>query len=229
MSGVVALSYNTNDLLALNELNLPVVVADYDMSYAGLDSVVFDNQSASKELAELLVEAGCQRIAYVGFGRLQEGRRYEIADPAVWDRYAGLKQAIAIHGLREFTNQFLVMDHVLDNEAERIAKVIANSQPRPDGLIAFDDSMAVNIGRELARKGIEPGHDIRIAGFGCTVDPSREQRYLSANVKTDERAMADKCVGALLQRIDHPSADTVKQVVPMEVRPATKKNNDHKG
>ena len=221
VAGFLVLAYDVPYLLSLRALRVPWVCLDYDLTYAGTDSVVFGNEQAGYDLTCALAADGARRIVYVGFGRRRADGAYEVADPSVWERYSGVRRAVSELSLPQFEQQYLHMDLVPAQESARIARTLAALSPAPDAVVVFDANVAHRLGAELGKAGIPIPARVRLAGFGAAADPAETRRWLSYQAHVDEDRMAREGIETLLRRIAVPDRETVRQVIPMSIgRPA---------
>lgn len=216
--GVVVLSYETNYLLALRDLGMPIVTADMDLHFAGLDGVIFDNRQAGYEVGRMLAREGKRRICYVARSVLQKDGSYrDQGDPAIWERLAGLKRAFAEFGCPEFDGQIQHMDANLEEETGAVVERILALDPGPDAVVAYDDVMALRLAEQLERGGLAVPREVRMAGFGNTVSTADTSRYEMVRAVGDENAMADACVRLLFRRLEKADAPAECESIPMIV------------
>lgn len=213
-NGLIVLCYDYAYLLSLHNLTTPVVVADMDMSHAGLDSVTFDNADIGYQLSRVLIRKGAKRICYVPFARKDDNGSYrESGDPAIWERFSGIKRAMCEEGLGETAIPVINCDISIEGECESVVARLLALEPQPQGIFVHSDEMAVKLARSVERQGKQGLHFV---GIG---DASGEAgaKYLAACARADEYDMAAKCVELLQKRIREPQSSATRETIKMEV------------
>ncbi|MFC1582917.1 GntR family transcriptional regulator [Planctomycetota bacterium] len=142
--------FSEDFLQALTPFRDKVVVADNDMTKAGLTSVVFDNREGGRLAARKLIEAGRTRIAW--FGELTDHGNG--VDPAYVERYEGFSSELARNGLAlpaEMVFDVPRQDGADPGIGERAADLIASG--KLTGLFALMAGIAPAIKEHLAARG----------------------------------------------------------------------------
>lgn len=115
-----------------------------------------DNVGAGRLAGEHLLELGRRRIAFLGHA---DGHYPEFAD-----RYAGLCQAMAAHGLSP--EPALQVDALTGEEAGQAAAQALIGRGVPfDAIFAASDLIAIGAMRALAQVGLRIPQDVAIIGF----------------------------------------------------------------
>lgn len=214
VSGSLLLSYNASYVMNFKKLPYPVVLIDHDMAYAGFDSIVFENKQSSYELAMALARKGARKLCYVGFAHKQDDGSYHVRDEAVWERSCGIKRCISELGLEEFEGQFSYADNLAENEVSILADRILGIKILPDALIVFDPSMAKMLGAEIKRR-IGKKRKFLVGAF-CNRRFYGDSGFDACAI-CDEYIMASKALSLLKSRIEKPSGDAKRHVVPIDI------------
>ncbi|NEG54214.1 LacI family DNA-binding transcriptional regulator [Bifidobacterium platyrrhinorum] len=130
----------------------PVVLVDATGRDGTTPSIEPDEFRIAYDATTRLVEAGCERIAYIGCSEpmlAQEGR------------LAGYRTALEAAG-RKF-NERLVVD-VLNNGPALEAVSDLFDWERPDGFFCFNDARAWYVYECAARRGLVIGRDVSVVG-----------------------------------------------------------------
>lgn len=144
----------------------PLVIVDATESGANrFPSVAPDEFRIGYDATARLIQAGCERIAYVGF-----------LGPSVAQtgRLEGYRQALLDHGIN--FNGVLVEDVGNNGPALRAVEDLF-SRAQPDGFFCFNDERAWYVYECAARRGLHVGKDISVVGvdnhrvFAETFDP----------------------------------------------------------
>jgi DNA-binding LacI/PurR family transcriptional regulator len=117
-------------------------------------SVGSDNFAGGEMAAAHLIERGCRRIGFFG-----DARALEIAQ-----RLEGAKAAMAKAGLPDALSVFPA--HLAaDDAAANIAAFLEGSDPRPQGIVAVSDVVAMSVINALADHGMAVPGAVRVIGY----------------------------------------------------------------
>ncbi|MCM8772916.1 MAG: LacI family transcriptional regulator [Candidatus Omnitrophica bacterium] len=177
---------NTDGVIITSFLNKPEEYLNYAKLYkmkilsitppiGNLPCVYFDEKLAGKLAAEHLIKTGCKRLCVAG----------------------GYKDSPRFKGFIEYAKKFgLKVIEIIDDKVRGyfedgflIAKRILNLEELPDGIFAFNDTIAGILISEFNKKGIKIPDDVSI--IGC--DNTQLCYYTTPNltsieIKTKERA-----------------------------------------
>ncbi len=168
---------------------LPVVVVGRSVPAASVDVVRSADNDGISSAVHHLAELGHRRITYVG------GPRGAVATL----RRSGYESAMRDRGLTEFIQVVRGGDDEL--HGVRAAGSVVGLEPRPTGLIVFNDRCAFGLIDALTRAGIGVPRDASVIGF----DDSPEAALLQINLTTvaqDTRALAENAMTLLVERLD---------------------------
>ena len=214
-AGIITLVYDEKYLYSMKALDSPVVVADYDMTYADLDSVVFENRIVAAEITEKMVKKGAEYILYLGYAHDFVNGKAVIEDEAVWERHAGVKQVIREHALPEFENQFIKVHK--KTPVSEIVDTIAAMDKIPDAIIA-GDILAYHIAEGLSKNTLTSDKKIIFGGFSSEKNSNiNPEKYLSYNVMADGIAMGREAVRLLINRLKSPEHLAKKITIPIKL------------
>ncbi|PWG64222.1 LacI family DNA-binding transcriptional regulator [Bifidobacterium callitrichidarum] len=130
----------------------PLVLVDATDEKGIVPSVEPDEFHIGYDATRRLINAGCQRIAYIG-----------AADPIIAEqgRLEGYRAALAEAG-RAFDARLVA--NVSNNEPALEAVSALFDAERPDGFFCFNDARAWYVYECAARRGLEVGRDISVVG-----------------------------------------------------------------
>jgi LacI family transcriptional regulator len=117
-----------------------------------LPTVASDDHRGAFMLSQHLHMLGHQRIAYLGFPR---SRRDD-------ERLAGIRACLDAAGLNLTVHE---ADAPTLEEGERMCSSILLGASRPDGVICYNDLMAVGFMKEAANLGVVVPRDVSVVGF----------------------------------------------------------------
>ena len=187
VSGVVQRDY----LAGLQRLGLPMVsidsYADVDLADPPTDVVLMENRESVGNLTRRLIDAGHERIGFIG------GRAGSLS---FRERWLGYREALRDADLEP---------HLLvDSESGYvITDTIAEQAEFPSAIVCANDRSAIIAIKQLSRMGVRVPDDIAITGF----DDISESTIVEPNLTTVHvfpEELGRRAVLALLQRIEHP-------------------------
>jgi LacI family transcriptional regulator len=118
----------------------------------GHPSIAIDAYAAAYMLGELLVKQGHRRIAYVGFAP---------ARPDM-ERTRGLTACLEAHGLK--LTRYDVRAPTLD-EGERICPNVVLRRDKPDGVVCYNDMVAIGFLGAAKSLGVSVPGDLSVVGI----------------------------------------------------------------
>ncbi|CAI2516210.1 Degradation activator [Serratia liquefaciens] len=184
--GLVMINYDERTLAAPGEAALPI------------DSVSMDNCAAGSMAAQHLIAQGCRRIAFATASGMTSSRANKIA---------GYRQALENAGLPawviEGKAQFAYGDAEMAELGKTLAEQICQSDPRPDGIVALNDMLAIGMISAFQRLGVRVPEDISVVGIDNMFLSELFNPALSS-VAPPLREMAVKIVDRLIGRLENP-------------------------
>ncbi|MFN3616146.1 MAG: LacI family DNA-binding transcriptional regulator [Rubrimonas sp.] len=183
------------------------ILADGPDGAPGADAVCCDNAAGMAALAELLVERGRRRIAWIG------GTAETFSDI---ERHAGLTAALARHGLRPLAERR--GDYSVDSGMAQ-ALALLTAHDRPDAIVCGNDAMALGAVSAAMRLGMAVPGDVAIAGFD-DVPAAAWEPYSLTTVRNPVEDTAAEALRLLRARIDGAAgpARTVRLAPQLVVR-----------
>lgn len=154
-AGCLATGLSVQALLGELRARCDVPICAVGQECAGIASVVVDNRRGSSELGEHLIRHGKTRFAYLGGpAGHQESEQ----------RLAGLRDALARHGLDLRENAVRYGDFLERSGAEAMRRLLADGQGF-DAIVAANDHMARGARAVLLAAGLRCPEDVAIVGF----------------------------------------------------------------
>ncbi len=172
----------------------PMVLLGERVTGAVVDLVTVDNAAVAATAVEHLVGLGRRRLAAVGVQATAVAETSRL-------RLAGYRQALVRAGLRrEPALEVPVQSWHRADGAEAAPVLLSDSHP-PDGVVCFNDLLALGLLRALADAGVRVPDDIAVIGID-DVDDGRYARPSLSTVALDKQGIAEAAVELLAARID---------------------------
>jgi LacI family transcriptional regulator len=139
----------------LQSRGFPLVLIDRRLPGVEANYVGVKDEEVGSLATQHLMEQGCRRIAHIrgpanstGTGRLR-----------------GYRRMLAKHGL-EMGRKYITMGGSSDDSAYKAMRELLNLDPPPDGVVCFNDPVAVGAIRAALDAGLDIPDDVAIIGAG---------------------------------------------------------------
>ncbi|MGN6204939.1 LacI family DNA-binding transcriptional regulator [Humibacter sp.] len=178
-------------------VTMPVVLLGEPIAGWPTDFVTMPNQSGARAATKHLIDRGRRRILALG------RRTGDLVGPAHL-RLLGYRQALADAGIG--ADPMLEIDAGLwqrENAARTVRDALARGTDF-DGIVAFNDALALGAIRALQDARIRVPDDVSVIGFD-DIEEARFNQPTLTTIKIDLQAMASSAVRFLLRRLDEDS------------------------
>ena len=148
---------DSQDIGAALPLSLPLITIASQVGEQGRGAITVDNYGGARLAVDHLVAQGCTRLAHIsGPSSNFEAR----------ERRRGFDAAVAAHGSKITHVTTLEGDFVEESGLQAMKTLLETSDyPRPDGVFAANDMMAVGALFALKEKGLSAPRDVAVIGF----------------------------------------------------------------
>lgn len=193
-----ALVLGEEDKHVLDSVELPMVLLGERIFHGPTDHVTMRNTEGARAATEHLVSIGRRRIVALG------AHRGEVIGSAGL-RLEGYRQALDAAGL-EYRDELVceVGGWFRSGGAEGIRELLASGEPF-DGIVAFNDSMALGAMRVLQEAGLRIPDDVAIIGFD-DIDETRYTLPTLSTINPGRDEIAEVAVQYLIERIANPGS-----------------------
>jgi len=174
----------------------PVVVVDQPPRGLPVVSVTDDSLSGAQAVTRHLLELGHRRIGFLDVGDRQQWNA---------EKHGGYLAALEEAGVP--ADEHLTVAPALGVPADfskapalvdaAVGELLSLPEP-PTAIFAYDDRRALLVMESLRRRGLEPGRDISVAGFGDTASRNGTCNALTS-CRIDFRKMGQEAVRAVLR------------------------------
>lgn len=183
--------FNRSLLSVFNDADIPVVLLDSDCvappARSGYDIVGIDNTNAGYRLAIHLISRGVKRIVYFS---------NRLAAPSSLLRGCGVSFAAIEAGLA-WSRGNIVIGNPCDT---KFVKKAFGGSGRPDGIVAVNDHVAVQLLESLKSIGVDVPGDVKLAGINGDECAENANPPLTTMVQPC-REIGEAAVEIMLQRL----------------------------
>ncbi len=172
----------------------PVVTINRYLEIENIAAVTCDNERCGADVAELLVNSGCKRIAFMAGDPNTSSTR---------DRERGFVRQLSARGLPLHST---AVGHYSHEGGIAAARQLLGAQSRPDAVFCANDLMALAL-LDVARSefGLNIPEDLSVVGFDNSA-PANWPAYRLTSVDQDMPRMVELAVGELLARLEGQQA-----------------------
>ncbi|MEN9909435.1 MAG: hypothetical protein RLZZ540_2584 [Bacteroidota bacterium] len=207
VSGVISsLAMETRDTSHFQQFvsnNIPLVFVDRVPKDFNTFRVIIDNHAAGYKATKHLIEQGCTRIAHLTAGS-EFGNLYS-------ERKRGYIDALKDHNLPVIEELIVNLKTVTYDEGAKESNKLFDLEPRPDGIFASGDIIAVSAIQTAKKRGIKIPEELAIIGFNN--DPISQ--IIDPNLSTithPAAKMGKASAEIILKNIKSNKKDEVKEI-----------------
>ncbi len=207
VSGVISsLAMETRDTSHFDQFisnNIPLVFVDRVPKNFNTFRVIIDNYAAGYKATKHLIEQGCTRIAHLTAGS-EFGNLYN-------ERKRGYIEALKDHNIPVDEDLVVYLKSVTYEEGVKASNKLFDINPRPDGVFASGDIIAVSAVQTAKKRGLKVPEDIAVIGFNN--DPISQ--IIDPNISTithPAEKMGKASADIILKNLKSDKKDDVKEI-----------------
>jgi DNA-binding LacI/PurR family transcriptional regulator len=159
LDGLIVMSLPFSDEIAARLTGLGLATVLVETVRDGFSSVTIDDAAGGQMAAELLLERGHERFAFIG--EEQRSHHYVSQSEA---RLAGFRAALAARG-RDLPEEAVRTTANRLDAAEDVAGALLDLPRRPTAIFAHDDLLASGALRAARTRGLKVPGDLAVVGF----------------------------------------------------------------
>jgi DNA-binding LacI/PurR family transcriptional regulator len=190
-----------NPARRLIEAGIPVVAVDRRMESLEVDTVLVNNQEATKALTEHMIEAGHRQFgAIIGVPEISTGR----------ERYEGFHAALRKHGIVPDRKHIFSVPPK-EEQGYLCARKLLSLPDRPTAILAGNNLLGVGVLRAVQEAGLQLSRDVTVAVFDDECWASLVTPAINT-VSQPTYELGRTAAEMLLKRIaqpDHPIVESV--------------------
>lgn len=181
-----------------------------DRGFPGLDAnyVGADDEHLGFVATEHLVSRGCRHIAHIRGPEHSSGI----------GRVRGYEQALAKHALK-ISPGYVAPGGADDASGYSAMNMLLSVNPRLDGVVCYNDAVAVGAIKAILEAGLEVPYDIEVIGTG-NVHYSDILRVPLSTIDLNSPLMGERAAGLLLELIESGAQRPAQSIsIPFELVP----------
>lgn len=196
VAGIIVMPVCDRSHVIFRSMEVPTVFLGTRTEEKYIDYVVMDNIKAAMDATEYLISRGCRNLAYLG---------RKISNYSSRDRLEGFHRASERHDL--LARSIAIQAESLQFPGGRDeVRMLLNRVPRPDGIIAFNDQLAIGVLDGIAKSGYTVGKDILVIGFDDLQISALPQIDLTT-ITPPKKELGKAAVDLVLWRRRNPNAE----------------------
>lgn len=196
VAGIIVMPVCDRSHVIFRSAEVPMVFLGTRTEEKHIDYVVMDNVKATMDAAEYLIGRGCRNLAYIG---------RKISNFSSRDRLEGFHKALEHHNLLAESIAIQAESLQFLGGSEEVMMLL-NRVPRPDGIIAFNDQLAIGVLDGIAKCGYTVGKDILVVGFDNLRISALPQIELTT-ITPSKKELGKVAVDLILRRRRNPDAE----------------------
>ena len=209
VDGLIVASAQPPDEVALFKLiqkHKPYVLIERSFPRLEANFVGADDEQIGATATLHLIERGCRHIAHIEGPETSAGI----------GRRAGYSNMLARHGLRAAPG-YVARGGSGDGDGYRAMRELLSVNPRLDGVVCFNDAVAVGAIKAILEAGLEVPFDIEVVGAG-NVHYSDILRVPLSTIDLNSSVTGERAAELLLRLIESPGALPPERIiVPFEL------------
>ena len=193
-----ALALGEDDAYILDDVDTPLVLLGERIFHGPTDHVTMHNTEGARAATAHLIALGRRRIAVVG------AHRGEVIGSAGL-RLVGYKQALDDAGIDYDDRLVAEVGGWFRSGGAQAMRLLLESGVEFDGVVAFNDSMALGAMRVMQEAGLRIPQDVAVIGYD-DIDETRYTLPTLSTIDPGKDEIAEVAVRFLVERIANPGA-----------------------
>ncbi len=204
VAGMVVMPVSDESHILFRNLDIPIVLLGSRTKERSLNTVVMDNHQAAFLATEYLIKKGCTKLAYIG-------RRIENYTSS--DRIRGYKSALQAYGIADQAASLINSDSFQLEGGYTATKKLLRQPNRLNGIIAFNDFIAIGAMQAVEEEGYIVGSDIAIIGFDNVLYSALPKISLTTVTPSNEE-LAKKAVAIIISYVEENEKEVQHLLLP---------------
>ena len=183
----------------------PIVLIDRRFPNLAVNYVGTDDELVGVLATEHLIEIGCMRIAHL---------RGPETSPAI-GRLKGYLKTLAKHNMKPlpgYVSAQRMADIHSKESGQELMKQLLSLRPRPDGVFAFNDSMAIGAIHAILDAGFRVPEDVAVIGSG-NLHYDAELRVPLSSIDQQTEKIGEQTARLTLSLLESKTRPRIKTVI----------------
>ncbi len=186
------------------QAGMPVILFNRTVPGSQASAVCADNVEGGRKIANLLLDSGHQRLAYIS-GSANTSTNI--------DREKGFSDRLSERGVLHWQR---AEAHYTYQSGYDAALSLLTGDERPDGIFAANDITALGAIDAARALGLRVGEDVSIAGFD-DIPMAGWSAYNLTTIRQDVDTMIDRTIELMLDKIAEPASPATLRLVSGQV------------
>lgn len=197
---IVCADFTNPEVLDVVNSDFPVVTIDHSFNEA--ISIISDNSSGMRDLAEYIIAQGHRKIAYI----------YGNKSAVTHNRLVAFNQVLMEHRIQVPDYYFLEGEYRVTESAEEYTYHLLDCKERPTCIIAPDDYAALGVIKAIKRRGLKFPEQISVAGYdGISVSQALEPKLTT--IKQDTDKIGEEAARSLISLMESPMTTPLTRII----------------
>jgi len=197
--------FSQSEIKQFHEISKKIVFVDFSPDENEYDSIVIDFEKAVKELLQLFVDRGFQKIGYIG------GREFVDKNVALGERREMVFKEFLTKN-RLINEKYILIGTFSNKSGYQLMKEALEYDDYASLYFCANDSIAMGALRAIYEKGLRVPEDIKIVGF----NDNKSSAYLSPPLSTihvPTTFMGEQALLSVLEQIEGRTMH-LKKIIP---------------
>lgn len=185
-------------------LDVPVAFLGTRTEEKAIDYVVMDNVRAAFDATEHLISCGRTNLAYIG---------RKIMNYTSYDRAQGFLLATQKHNIPETHARVIASNSFQQRGGYSAMRDLLQQTIRPDGVLVFNDQLALGAMEAIEECGLTVGQDISLISFD-DLQYSSFSKISLTSITPPKEDLARYALDCILRRLRNSEAERIAKVLP---------------
>ncbi len=205
------------------EIRLPIVVMDRQISGIDCDCVTSENYAGAKALMTHLIDMGHERIIFLTHQEnhlLPVKQRYEAYVDAMREAQLEPAEPWRVGAPGDEIHATDALRASVDSKSPELLQIknyLQNANPRPTAIFAINDYIAVLAMRSMRLLDLRIPDDISLAGFD-DINIAAHLEVPLTSVAQDPFMIGKRATAHLVERLEGYSGETICEYIPTQLR-----------
>lgn len=204
VAGIIVMPVCDESHSIFRGLDVPVAFLGTRTEEKAIDYVVMDNVRAAFDATEHLIACGRTNLAYIG---------RKIMNYTSYDRAQGFQLAAQKHNIPETRARVIASNSFQQRGGYSAMRDLLQQTIRPDGVLVFNDQLALGAMEAIEECGLTVGQDISLISFD-DLQYSSFSKISLTSITPPKEDLARYALDCILRRLRNSEAERIAKVLP---------------